>query len=328
MKAATFSVIVPTRDRPLELARCLSAVGQCDFDRTRMEVIVVNDGGVPVNADHVSKSCEGVSLRFLDKPNGGPASARNFGATFATSEFLAFIDDDCAPSRDWLKCLERAVSSKPDALHGGRTVNLLSDNRYSQASQTLLDYVYNYYNDESRRRNCFYASNNMTAPAALFAGLGGFDETFRTAEDRDFCRRWRAAGREFRYSPEVVVFHGHQLSLRSLQRQHFQYGRGALPYWRKAARMNDQRLKVEPLAFYIGMLRHPFAQNQKDPALLAALVFLSQLANAAGFATEAARELMTTLRAPGQQMILSDDEQARCSSPSVSYHGGVANETS
>ena len=142
------------------------------------------------------------------------------------------------------------------------------------------------------------------------------------------CRRWRAAGRSLRYSADIVVFHGHYLSLGSLQRQHFQYGRGALPYWRKAARMNDTRLKVEPVSFYVGMIRHPFVQGEKHPALLASLILLSQLANAAGFAAEGALSLITTLRAPGQQMIRSDAELAQRSSPSISYQGAAANETS
>jgi Predicted glycosyltransferases len=328
MSHPLFSVIVPTRNRPVELQRCISAVAHCDFDRSRLEIIVVNDGGVPVECEALRKACGSATLRVLNKSNGGPGSARNFAAVAASGDFLAFIDDDCAPAKDWLRSLEHAVSRRPNALHGGRTINLLTDNRYSEASQTLLDYVYGYYNDPLQCRNRFFASNNMTVPARLFAEVGGFDEAFRTAEDRDFCRRWRAAGYDFRYSEEVVVFHGHRLSIGSLQRQHFQYGRGALPYWRKAARMQDVRLKVEPVSFYIGMVRHPFARKQKGSALVAALVVLSQVANAAGFAVEAALELMTTLSAPGQQITRSDADAARCSSPSVSYHGGVANEIS
>jgi GT2 family glycosyltransferase len=328
LSAPRFSVIVPTRDRPVELERCISAIGECEFDREKLEVVVVNDGGTSVDVDRLRRVAGDVALRDLNKPNAGPASARNFGASAARGDFLAFIDDDCAPAKDWLRCLERAASQQPDALHGGRTINLLTDNRYSQVSQTLLDYVYGYYNNPSKRRNWFFASNNMTVPARLFAEVGGFDESFRTAEDRDFCRRWRAAGWTFRYTNEVVVYHGHRLSLGSLQRQHFRYGRGALPYWRKAARMNDARLKVEPISFYLGMIRHPFEREQRNPGLVASLILLSQVANAAGFAAEAALSLITTLRAPGQQMIRSDADSAQCSSPSVSYHGAAANETS
>ncbi len=322
------SVIVPTFNRPEELLRCISAIAACRFDRDQFEIIVVNDGGTVVDVDRLARVAGNMSLQVLTKPNGGPASARNFGAAAARGDFLAFIDDDCAPANDWLECLERALAESPDTLHGGRTLNMLRDNRCSQASQALVDYVYSYYNDPTHYRSCFFASNNMTAPARLFREAGGFDESFRTAEDRDFCRRWRASGREFSYTPEVVVFHGHRLSIRSFQRQHLQYGRGALPYWRKASRTSDARLKVEPISFYLGMLRYPFKQKQTHAGLVALLIFVSQIANAAGFACEWAASFITTLRAPGQQMIRSDADSAQCSSPSVSYHGAAANETS
>jgi glycosyltransferase involved in cell wall biosynthesis len=323
-----FSVIVPSRNRPAQLRRCIEAVGRCEFDRGNVEIIVVNDGGSPVNAEGLQSAANNIDLRLWNQPGRGPSAARNAGASVARGAFLLFIDDDCAPAEDWLLSVECAVARKPDAMHGGHTVNLLPDNPYSRTSQLLVDYVHSYYNDPSQNRTRFFASNNITVPAYRFARLGGFDESFRAAEDREFCRRWHEAGWEFCYTPSIVINHGHHLGLLSLQRQHFHYGRGALPYWLKAARVHNARFKVEPLAFYAGMLKYPLVQRQPNAEYMTALIFLSQVANAAGFATQAALELVTTLRARGQQMTRSEAEAARCSSPSVSYHGGVANETS
>ncbi len=328
MTAPLFSIIVPTRDRPKQLRRCLESLARSEFDCDRFEITVVNDGGLQLDQDALRNATPGLTLRVVNQPGRGPSAARNFGASVSRGAFLVFTDDDCAPATDWLRRLEDAVAKKPNAMHGGHTVNLHADNPYSRTSQLLVDYVYSYYNDPSHSRNRFFASNNMAVPAHIFAQIGGFDESFRAAEDREFCRRWHEAGWEFCYNPGIVVNHGHQLSLLSLQRQHFHYGRGAFPYWRKAARVHDARFKVEPLAFYLGMLRSPFVQRQPNAGYLAALIIISQMANAAGFAAEAALELITTLSTPGQQMIRSDADAAKCSSPSVSYHGGVAKETS
>ena len=280
-------MIIPTFGRPDELQRCLEAISKCSFDRQRYEVIVVNDGGPAPELTWAERS--GLNVRVLQQANRGPAAARNHGARSACGQFLAFIDDDCVPATDWLARLETSVTLKPHALHGGRTVNLLTGNPCSQASQSLVDYVYRYYNDSSANRTWFFASNNMSIAANRFALTDGFDESFRAAEDRDFCRSWHARGGDFQYSPEVIVYHAHRLNLRTLQKQHFSYGRGALPYWRKAAGGKSTKIRVEPLAFYSGMLFHPFAQKVPAPALVASLILISQVANAAGFAYEAFR---------------------------------------
>lgn len=151
--------------------------------------------------------------------------------------------------------------------------------------------VHHYYNDASANRTQFFASNNIAVTARRFESSGGFDESLCAAEDRDFCRTWQNLGWQFQYVPEAIVKHSHQLSLRSLLKQHFNYGRGALPYWRKAASRSGTGLKVEPLMFYTRMLAHPFSQNLPNPALISTLIVVSQIANATGFAYEALRTL-------------------------------------
>jgi GT2 family glycosyltransferase len=283
-----FSVVIPTFNRPGELSRCLGALRQCTVDSKRFEVIVVNDGGQdPASAlETVDGS---LNIRVLTQPNRGPGAARNYGAGTARGMFIAFIDDDCIPANDWLERLERSFTKSPEALHGGRTVNSITNNPFSETSQTLVDYVHRYYNDASANRTRFFASNNIAVSAERFEAAGGFDESLCAAEDRDFCRTWHRLGWDFQYVPDAVVNHAHHLTIRSLQKQHFTYGRGALPYWQKASVRSGAGFKVEPLSFYAGMLAYPFTQRVPNPVLISALIVVSQLANAVGFAYEAVR---------------------------------------
>jgi hypothetical protein len=69
------------------------------------------------------------------------------------------------------------------------------------------------------------------------------------------------------------------------------------PYWVKNTREGRGSLRVEPLRFYLGMLRFAFASRHPRPVLLSVLVLLSQIANAAGFAYEAATRTMKGLPA-------------------------------
>ncbi|HVF49495.1 MAG TPA: glycosyltransferase, partial [Pyrinomonadaceae bacterium] len=144
-----FSVIIPTYERPAQLAVCLRALARLDYPRTRFEVVVVDDGsaaGLP-ETQLRAEFGERLDLRLLAQRNGGPASARNFGAREARGRFLAFTDDDCAPDEGWLRALAARFAETPDRLLGGRTVNALGANLCAETSQLILDVVYAHFNN-------------------------------------------------------------------------------------------------------------------------------------------------------------------------------------
>jgi len=286
MNPVSISVVIPTFNRPPILERCIDSLEQLDYPRGDFEVIVVNDGG---NAPRDSRKRD-IDLTILTQPNRGPGSARNTGVANARGEFIAFIDDDCIVPRDWATKLLAALRKSPHAMVGGRTVNALTSNKYSAASQSLVDYMYRYY-DGSAGRPRFFTSNNFAVSADLFRRIGGFDESFRAAEDREFCRRWNEAGHPMVYDESVVVLHAHDLGALSFHAQHFNYGRGAYPYWRKSSRKLSG-LRVEPLSFYTGMLAAPMRSRVPSAPLIAALTISTQIANAAGFFFEMSKSLL------------------------------------
>jgi glycosyltransferase involved in cell wall biosynthesis len=153
MRGATspfLSVIIPTFERPKELAACLAALATLSYDRARFEVVIVDDGSTTPLDEVVAGCTNTLNVTLLRQNNAGPASARNFGASRATGDFLVFIDDDCAPSSEYLSKLAARLVDLPDCTVGGHTVNALTDNIYLAASQTLCDYLYGYCNADSR----------------------------------------------------------------------------------------------------------------------------------------------------------------------------------
>ena len=287
-----FSIIVPTYARPAQLAGCLQSVACLDYPRNRFEVIVVDDGSETPPESVLARFHDQFTLRLLSKGNGGPGSARNLGAAHAKGRFLAFTDDDCTPASDWLKKLEARFAAEPECAIGGRTLNLLRDNPYSTASQLLIDYLYSYYNGKPDRAR-FFAGNNLAMPVAQFTAIGGFDVTFMrpAGEDRELCDRWLRCGYRMIYAPEVTVYHAHGLTLRTFWRQHFAYGRGAFYFHKLRAKHGLGRVRVEPLAFYLDLLRYPYSQGRgKQSLALAALLVVAQAANALGFFSEMASQ--------------------------------------
>jgi GT2 family glycosyltransferase len=283
-----FSIIIPTRNRHRQLTACLDAIARLQYPRSRFEVVIVNDGG--------DASIESVILPFEDRldvvllhqPGAGPATARNAGAKKAKGRFIAFTDDDCMPAPDWLRRLADRFDSDSSSAFGGRTINFLTDNAYSTASQLLVSYLYDYYNADPDAAR-FLATNNIALPADVFHALDGFDPIFprAAAEDRDFCDRLRLAGYRLRYAPEIIVYHSHPLRPHTFWRQHFFYGRGAFRFQQVRVQRSGGPFQLEPVRFSTGLFQYGFAaEEEHPPALLAVLLTISQIANTIGFLWE------------------------------------------
>jgi glycosyltransferase involved in cell wall biosynthesis len=282
----TFSVIVPTRDRPRSLAVCLESLAKQNYPCDRFEVVVVDDASsLPLDRVVVAFR-ERLNVTLLKQPQSvGPSVARNCGAARASGKFLAFTDDDCSPASDWLQRLAARFTSTPAHLIGGRTINALTENPYSTASHVIIDVIYNYY-DPQQGRSQFFPTSNFALAADRFRDMGGFNENWplAAAEDREFCYRWLQRGFLMTHAPEANVYHHHRLTLDSFCRLHFRYGRGAYHYHLLRAGGRGQVGPKPDWRFYWICVRYPFQHMAKRRATaIAALLLVWQLLNAAGY---------------------------------------------
>jgi glycosyltransferase involved in cell wall biosynthesis len=282
----SFSIIIPTYNRPKELKRCLDAISKMNYPRNQFEVIIVDDGSECELNHLIARHQKQIDLKFHRQENAGPAKARNAGATNARGKYLAFTDDDCAPDENWLQCFEARFDQTPNSVIGGKTINALPKNIYAEASQLFMDYLYEYYNKDIDNAR-FLASNNFAMPSVLFDTLGGFNTSFPLAagEDRDFCKRCLYSGLPMRYAPEAHIYHAHRLTFLRFWRQHFNYGRGAFHFHQLCA--NQKHKSREPFLFYLDLLRYPFSRSWKRKSLhFSLLMIITQFANTAGYAWE------------------------------------------
>lgn len=302
--APRFSVIVPTFRRPEALARCLEALARQTYPRERFEVVVADDGSAAPPADVVERFSIAMSISLVEASHGGPGAARNAAAARARGEYLAMTDDDCVPEPDWLTRLDAAVCASPGALVGGRVENGLADNPMAEASQLLIGYLYEYFASDASSTIRFFTTNNLAVPANRFRQLGGFDVVSigETAEDRDLCDRWARSGGVLVYEPSAVVRHHSPLSFTGFVRQHFRYGRGAVHFHAARVTRGGPPVRLEPLAFYVGMLRHPARQHPGASAIVPTLLLAaSQLSYASGYLAQRLRA--TSRRAGGQARV-------------------------
>jgi len=190
------------------------------------EVIVVSDGGDPELFPNLERFEARLNLRIIHAEHGGPASARNHGLTAVSAPIVLFLDDDCLPEPGWVEAMAATVQLEPPTAIGGQTINGLPDNPYATTAQLILDLI-----ERDQRAlgypAVFYPCNNIGFPVATLKQLGGFDAGFRTAEDRELCRRWRQAGHELVKAPQAVLAHAPDMNFAGFWHKYVSYGEGA-----------------------------------------------------------------------------------------------------
>jgi glycosyltransferase involved in cell wall biosynthesis len=266
------AVIIPTRDRPQQLKRCLSALAGQTIAHD-LEVIVVDDGSV--DRDAVAEVvAEKAFARLEHQDSSGPATARNTGAAAARSEVLCFTDDDCEPDPAWAETMARAIWAGADVVAGS---SLAPPSTTSLA--TALELVV----DAAISADVYFApSNNLACRRELFIAMP-FDERYPTAagEDREWCARIATAGYVLSVEPDAKLTHHSDATLRAFFRQQIRYGRGAFQF----RRGGDKRRRLEHPSFYLRLINRGFGHGFATGSLVVA----AQVATAVGFLLEWAR---------------------------------------
>ncbi|MBO6241712.1 MAG: glycosyltransferase [Butyrivibrio sp.] len=114
------SVIVPCYNVEKYIGRCLDSIINQTVGLERLEIIAVND----CSTDHTIDILEKYEKKYPDRlcmvncsENGGLSRARNIGLTYATGDYISFVDSDDYIRADMLeKLLLNALCYKTDVV--------------------------------------------------------------------------------------------------------------------------------------------------------------------------------------------------------------------
>jgi glycosyltransferase involved in cell wall biosynthesis len=162
------SVVTPTRRHPALLDRCLQSLAVQTLSAETFEVIVVDDGSDRRTRRQVEEWGARMrpAVRYVAGTGRGPAAARNAGWRAALGGVIAFTDDDCVPTPDWLKAGLVGLADGAAAA-GGRVVKPFP-RRPSEGEW-----------DGARLDGTGFAAANCFCRREALAAVGGFDERFR-----------------------------------------------------------------------------------------------------------------------------------------------------
>lgn len=201
------SVIVPTYARPERLRQLLNQLLAQDVDSGSYEIIVADDGS-PQPAEAVVRSLTpgtSVRVRCSRTLNGGPASARNHGASLAAGRLLLFVDDDMSVPPDFIRVHQQTHSSfGPAAVNcdfdrqvtsGAEGFRLWCERRMDEWSNAKLDSSWIVADGVFQIPAPALTSANLSISRADFERMGGFDTGYPFGcEDQDFGARLELYG--------------------------------------------------------------------------------------------------------------------------------------
>ena len=113
------TVCICTHDRPRYVRDCLEGLRRQTAAEDRFQVLIVDSGSPePARAELRALACDhpGAHLIRVDQP--GLGAARNAGAGAATTDYIAYIDDDAIPAENWVAAIIGSLAE-----HGGRPEN-------------------------------------------------------------------------------------------------------------------------------------------------------------------------------------------------------------
>ncbi|MCD2194193.1 mycofactocin biosynthesis glycosyltransferase MftF [Actinomycetospora endophytica] len=237
------TVVVPVRDRTVELERLLAAVRATAPGLGG--IVVVDDGSADPDATERVVAAHGG--RVVRHPSSrGPSAARNTGARASTTGIVAFLDSDVVPEPGWLTTL---LGHLGDAAVGAVAPRIVAWASPGDQENPVTRYERRRSSLDLGERPAPVTARSRVAyvpSAALLVRRSAFGEGFRedmpVAEDVDLVWRIAASGWRLRYEPAARVAHEHRASVRAwLGRKAF-YGTGAAPLARHHPR------RVPPVA--------------------------------------------------------------------------------
>lgn len=197
-ESPVISYLVRTKNRPELLDRCLASLANQTY-KSKLDVVVVNDGGVDVDEICIAYRTHFNRLKLVDIPESiGRAAAANTALSHAEGQFINFLDDDDEIDTDHTQVFlnQWRRDNSIEILYRGVRV-LRANGELMQA-----------YNEQFSRGRMML-SNFIPIHAVTFSrkfiDIGcRFDDGLKSMEDWDF---WIQLSRlaEFRHIPKITA---------------------------------------------------------------------------------------------------------------------------
>ena len=238
------SIIVPAYNEEVNVVKSVENLLRCNY--SNFEIIFVDDGSKDKTYDIVSSNFANHSkIKLFTKPNGGKASALNFGIAQSNAPFVVCIDADTKLKQDAVGLLvQHFINQKVGAVAGvvkvGNEINMLT-------KWQSIEYI----TSQNFDRKAFAYVNAITVvPGAIGAfrkealQSAGMFTTDTLAEDCDLTIRILKAGYIVANESKALAFTEAPETTKQFMKQRFRWSFGVMQtFWKHREVIFNNRYK-------------------------------------------------------------------------------------
>lgn len=196
----TVTVIVPILNAQKYLDEFLQALLAQNYPKDLVQMIIIDNGSSDKSVDIVKNYP--VKIIF-ENDTKSPYAARNRGLEVATGEYIALIDANKIPHKNWLMEGITAIKELKTDLLGGEIRFSLSD---PQTASNIYDSITFNNNYRLVTIENGSAAGNLFFRRALIDEIGKFPENFRSGMDIWWTQKAVRSGFKLRYSEKAIVY--------------------------------------------------------------------------------------------------------------------------
>lgn len=242
-EAPFVSVIIPVFNDEARLQLCLAALAEQTYERSHVEIIVVDNGSE--NLDAIEAVVAGFDNATLAvEPMPGSYAARNRGLQLAQGDAIAFTDADCIPAPNWLEVGVQLLTQTPNCGLVAGQIELFFQNPDRPTLVELYESVRALPQREFVEVHHYGATANVFTLRRVIDAVGGFDPHLKSSGDAEWGQRVYAQGYRLVYGKAAIVHHPTRSSLAELYQRTRRLAGGHYDVQMKEATSPRQRQMV------------------------------------------------------------------------------------
>ena len=212
-KISSLEVAIITQNRSKYLTKALISLTKQTVTPKR---IIIIDNASKDNTKEVICSFEQfLPIKYLYEPNIGIPYARNLALESSQEEILAFLDDDCETSSDWLENMVKAHKQYANiTVIQGRSVSIPRESLFSIIAEFNRQlWIKNYLisghkNYPKTFELTVLDTKNVSMKVDQIRRLHlKFEENFVRGSDTEFAKRLLSKNQHILFYPKAIVFH-------------------------------------------------------------------------------------------------------------------------
>lgn len=236
----TATIAICTRNRTEDLKRCLDALMTLPDDG--QEIMVIDN--CPSTDDTKELAADYPRVRYVLEKRPGLDIARNTALQSATTDIVAFTDDDAVPDANWLRMLLKNFQDNQVMCVTGMTMPLELETEAQEAFENYSPFgkgfarkVYSAETHNPIATGQVGAGASMAFRRSVLEQVGHFDEALdagtptESGGDHEFFARILLAGYHIVYDPEALNWHRHRRTWPETKKAIRGYGIGVYAFW-------------------------------------------------------------------------------------------------